>query len=357
MVPIFPAASNADRRFVYRSKRQGLFVSITENQHKSTKTATLRFGIFYEILSKYHFQLCSRSKRESICCTHGVPTGNCHMRWKCHMRWNGHMRCATWLIHVCAMAHSYAWHDAFIRVTWRIHTRDMTHSYVWHDAFIRVAWHIHTCDMTHSYVWHYSFMCVKRLIHMYDMTQSYVCRKKSALQLILIHMFVACIIHMCDMTHAHVLYRHILMRGMSVWHNSRMRVSKVSTTVNNYTARFRKDYTPNARRNSQKSARYSKYHISSDWLQKFTFGEILQNKVAIWRSTACFRKNDIHTRNARRNANRNPGVFRSSSTKIPNGRKISVRIWPRGTEKFKSDQISIRICTARYEEFEFCDFD
>jgi len=46
---------------------------------------------------------------------------------------------------------------AFISVTRLIHTGDMAHSYVWHDSFIRVIWLrviwlTHTCDVTHSYV-------------------------------------------------------------------------------------------------------------------------------------------------------------------------------------------------------------
>jgi len=123
----------------------------------------------------------------------------------------------TWLIHMCAMTHSYVWHDSFICVTWLIHMCDMTHSYVWRDVFICVndsficvndsficvtwlvhmcEWLIHTCDMTRSYVWHDSFVrvtwhiyvratwlidvCVTWLIHIwtplvhiYDMTHPY----------------------------------------------------------------------------------------------------------------------------------------------------------------------------------------
>ena len=39
---------------------------------------------------------------------------------------------------------------------------------------ISVACLIHVCDMTHSYVWHVSFMCATWLIHMYDTTHSRV---------------------------------------------------------------------------------------------------------------------------------------------------------------------------------------
>ena len=75
--------------------------------------------------------------------------------------------CATWLIHMCDMTHSYVQHDSFICVSWLIHMCYMTHSYVWHDSFIFVTW-----LMTDSYVWHDSFSCVTWLIHMCDMTRS-----------------------------------------------------------------------------------------------------------------------------------------------------------------------------------------
>jgi len=65
--------------------------------------------------------------------------------------WCLHYYCASWLIHIC----------------------DMTHSYVWHDTFIRVARFVHMCALTHSYVWHDPFICVTCLIHMWDVTQSH----------------------------------------------------------------------------------------------------------------------------------------------------------------------------------------
>jgi len=127
-----------------------------------------------------------------------------------------HRICAIWLIHTCAMTHSYVWHDSLICVTWLIPTCNMPRSYVWydsficvtrlpsmgwvrivgsfklqvsfaeyslfyrallqkrpmilrsqlivatpyvwHDSFLHVTWLIHMCDMTHSYVWHDSFI-------------------------------------------------------------------------------------------------------------------------------------------------------------------------------------------------------
>ena len=44
------------------------------------------------------------------------------------------------------MTPRYVWHDSFVCATWLIHMYDMTHSYA--------------CDMTHSYVWHNSSICV-----------------------------------------------------------------------------------------------------------------------------------------------------------------------------------------------------
>jgi len=65
--------------------------------------------------------------------------------------------CVTYLIHTCAMTHSwhsYSCHDSYMCVTWLImcvtwliYIRDMTHSYAWQEL-------IHMCDMTHTHVRH-----------------------------------------------------------------------------------------------------------------------------------------------------------------------------------------------------------
>jgi len=71
-----------------------------------------------------------------------------------------------WLHTSPVWQHSFkVWHDSFSRVTWLIHMCAMTHSYVWHDSFICVTWPIHMCDMTHSYVWHDWFVCVRTLAY------------------------------------------------------------------------------------------------------------------------------------------------------------------------------------------------
>jgi len=53
--------------------------------------------------------------------------------------------CVTWLIHMCAMTHSYAWH-----VKWQVHGYDINHLFVSHTLSIYVTWLIHVCDMTHD---------------------------------------------------------------------------------------------------------------------------------------------------------------------------------------------------------------
>ena len=88
--------------------------------------------------------------------------------------WHDSFMCVTWLIHMCDMNYSYAWHDmseswycrtANVCETWRIYMCDMTHSYVRQDSFICETWPIHMWDMTHSYKWHDSFICETWLIH------------------------------------------------------------------------------------------------------------------------------------------------------------------------------------------------
>jgi len=82
--------------------------------------------------------------------------------------------CVPRLNYMCAMTHSYVWHDSLTCVPWLIHNGAMTHSYVWHDSFICVTWLIDMCHLTHSYVCHVSLTCVAWLIHMCGMTHAHV---------------------------------------------------------------------------------------------------------------------------------------------------------------------------------------
>ena len=85
--------------------------------------------------------------------------------------------CVPWLIHMCAMTNSgpskgaVRWVATVWQDTWLIHACstnhrmwDMTHSYVWygfrHVSFTCVTWLMHTCAITHSYVCHNSFLRV-----------------------------------------------------------------------------------------------------------------------------------------------------------------------------------------------------
>jgi len=81
--------------------------------------------------------------------------------------------CVAWRVHICdtihymcAMTHSYVWHDSFMCGTRLFHV----FAYVRHNTFICVAWLIHVCDITHSCVWRDSFTCVTWLSHVCDMT-------------------------------------------------------------------------------------------------------------------------------------------------------------------------------------------
>ena len=84
----------------------------------------------------------------------------------------------TWLIHLCAMTHSYVCLDLFICVPCLIHMCAMPHSYVCHASLIHLTWLIHTCDTSDTsdpYMWHGSFTCVTCLIHTCEDASCHVC--------------------------------------------------------------------------------------------------------------------------------------------------------------------------------------
>jgi len=115
--------------------------------------------------------------------------------------------CVPWLIlFLCAIPHSYVWHDSFICVTGLIckcpnenrgKGSRTFHPYVWRQAkeaflssliidyppvwlapFTCVTGLVHMCAMTHahvchdSYMWHELSICVPSLVHMCAMTRS-----------------------------------------------------------------------------------------------------------------------------------------------------------------------------------------
>jgi len=64
--------------------------------------------------------------------------------------------CVTWLIHLCHIAHSWAWHDSCLNQSRVSEGFEGILSRAWHDWFIHVTclicvtWLIHLCDMTHA---------------------------------------------------------------------------------------------------------------------------------------------------------------------------------------------------------------
>jgi len=70
-----------------------------------------------------------------------------HIHIHLHTHTSRHTQRHTWLptspyhhvIHVCAVTHSYVWHDSFRRMTCLIHVWDMNPSHVRHDSFTCVT--------------------------------------------------------------------------------------------------------------------------------------------------------------------------------------------------------------------------
>ena len=76
----------------------------------------------------------------------------------------------------------------------------LTHSYVWHDYLIRVTWLPHMCDMTTSF----------RPIHMCDMTTSYMCHDWliNVKRLLMFLPSSACSLVACEWVMSHVWMSH-----------------------------------------------------------------------------------------------------------------------------------------------------
>jgi len=111
-----------------------------------------------------------------------------HMNESC--RADISLSCHTWLINMCDMTHSYAWHDSLICVPWVIQTYLFwCHIWISHVTYewvmsccisllMSCTWlSCHTwlcvCVTTDSYAWHDSLRCATSLIHMRGMTHSY----------------------------------------------------------------------------------------------------------------------------------------------------------------------------------------
>jgi len=132
----------------------------------------------------------------------------------CLCVWYDPSICATWLIFMCDMTHSYVRHDSFLCflcATWLIFMCHTTHSYVRHDSFMCATWLIRMCAMTHSYVRHTSFICAT-LTHLYVRHDSFICATWIIFMCVMTHSYArhdSCIcatwrIHTCDMTHPYV---------------------------------------------------------------------------------------------------------------------------------------------------------
>jgi len=68
---------------------------------------------------------------------------------------------ATWLIQICDMNHSNAWHDSFTCEKWLTCTSATAIAPITvHDTYICVTWPTQICYVPHSYVSYDSFICL-----------------------------------------------------------------------------------------------------------------------------------------------------------------------------------------------------
>jgi len=120
------------------------------------------------------------------------PQPLCACNMSCNnFLWHDFLILVTWLSHACAVTLSCVWRDSFMRVTWLVYTSNATHLQMWHasyvycnpfvcvqrfnESFICVPWLIHMCAMARSYKWHDAFICILILSYRsYDSSLSHV---------------------------------------------------------------------------------------------------------------------------------------------------------------------------------------
>jgi len=128
--------------------------------------------------------------------------------------------CVTWLIYVCAMTHSYVWHDSFICVTWLIHMCYMsnisTHSCVTYQLMC-VSQHINSCVWVMSNISTHSH--INESCHTYESTHSHINESCHTYESTHSHINESCHTYqlMCVtwvMSHTHI--------NSCVWHDSFM---------------------------------------------------------------------------------------------------------------------------------------
>jgi len=114
------------------------------------------------------------------------------------------------------------WHDSLICATWLTHMCDMAHSHVRHDSFTWATWLVHMCDMKYEHVrnkqrlttlgvgaWPDSFTCATWIVHMWH--DSIGGRNHQADCECVTHLFTSetWFICVCDMTCLHVTWSNM----------------------------------------------------------------------------------------------------------------------------------------------------
>jgi len=137
----------------------------------------LDVSYIYKIMLQHVAVCCSMLQYVAVCYAPGpifVMTPWAPLMWHTSIM----LLCCSELRHVtvyCRMLHTHSnfvdkartalWfvrhHSASMCATWLVHMWDMTHSYVRYDSFITYETSlVHTRDMNRSYVRHDSFICV-----------------------------------------------------------------------------------------------------------------------------------------------------------------------------------------------------
>ena len=106
-------------------------------------------------------------------------------------------KCATWLIHMCDMTHSYVRYDTFHIHVSDSRSRQECYIYQWATSHVWRSHIAYVCDVTHPYLRDDPIMWET---HHHDRNVTCINESRHTCEGVMSHLCATWLIHMCDMT-------------------------------------------------------------------------------------------------------------------------------------------------------------